>query len=159
MCGYPILGNDDCLQTLRLSVNYALITVGQIGSPSIRLRLFKLTATLGFMQPVIISPRAYVSRLAQIGPGTIIMHDALVNSRATIGSNCIINTKALIEHDVRIEDNCHIATSATVNGGTIVRQGTFIGSHAATKEYVTTGPDDFIKAGSFFTGYTNAQQK
>lgn len=153
--GYSILGSDDDLQKLRSEYDYALITVGQIKSPSIRIQLFEYVKSLGFSLPIIISPRAYVSRHALIDEGSIIMHDALINSRANIGRNCIVNTKALIEHDVLVEDNCHISTAAVVNGGVKIRQGSFVGSNAVTKEAVETKVDDFIKAGSLFKGYIN----
>lgn len=153
--GYPVLGDDNCLLGLRSRCNFALITVGHIRSSQARIRLFEHAKSLGYMLPTIISPRAYVSRHTSVGEGTIIMHDALINSRATIGSNCIINTKALIEHDSIVGSHCHISTAAVVNGGVEVRQGTFVGSNATTKEAVFTKEDDFIKAGSLFTGHAN----
>jgi sugar O-acyltransferase (sialic acid O-acetyltransferase NeuD family) len=155
LLGYPILGSDADLEVLRFSYDYALITVGQIETPSIRIRLFEYVRSLGYMLPKVTSPRAYVSRHASIGEGTVIMHDALVNSCATIGRNCIINSKSLVEHDAVIQDNCHISTGAIINGCTIVRQGTFVGSNAVTREAVETNENDFIKAGSLFMGYKN----
>ncbi len=153
--GYQVLGGDGDLSELRQSYDHALVTVGQIKSPEVRSRLYNLTKSLGFRFPAIVSPRAYVSIHATIGEGTIIMHDVLVNARATIGNNCIINTKALIEHDVQVEDDCHISTASTINGGCIVRRGTFVGSHAVTKECVQTRENDFIKAGLLFMGYAH----
>ena len=38
-----------------------------------------------FNFPVIISPKAYVSKEAKIGEGTIIMHGAIVNKNSKIG--------------------------------------------------------------------------
>ncbi len=155
LLGYPLLGNDDSLPELRREFDYALVCVGQIKSPAPRNRLFAQVLSLGYTLPAIISPRAYVSKHARIGDGTIIMHDALVNARALIGRNCIINTKALIEHDGVVEDNCHISTGAIVNGGATVRRGTFVGSNAVTRETVSTKENDFIKAGALFTGYAD----
>ena len=155
LLGYPWLGHDDDLTKLKESYDYALITIGQIKSPAIRVRLFDYAKFLGFKLPVIISPRAYVSKHAKIGNGTIVMHDALINAEAIVGENCIINTKSLIEHDVVIENNCHISTGAVINGGVIVKQGSFVGSNAVTKESVDTKENDFIKAGSLFMGYVN----
>lgn len=155
LLGYRILGNDDDLTNLRSSCNHALITIGQIKSPATRIRLFEYAKLLGYVLPTIISPRAYVSRHATIGDGTIIMHDVLINSRAAIGSNCIINTKALVEHDAIVEDHCHISTAAIINGGAIIKKRSFVGSNAVTRECVTTKENDFIKAGSLFTGYAN----
>jgi len=126
--GYPIIGTDDDLPELRKKYCHALVTVGQIKSPDVRIRLHQLLLSLGFELPTIISPLAYVSRHAKIGQGTVIMHHALVNAGAVVGENCIINTKALVEHDAVIEDHCHIATGAVVNGGVVVQGCTFVGS-------------------------------
>ena len=155
LLGYPLLGHDNDLAKLKLHYDYALITIGQIKTPAIRIRLFDYIKSLGFKLPAIISARAYVSKYAKIGNGTIVMHDALINAGAIVGDNCIINTKSLIEHDVVIENNCHISTGAIINGGVIVRQGRFVGSNAVTKESVKTHEKDFIKAGSLFKGYVN----
>ncbi len=153
--GYSILGNDADLLELKNIYDYALIVIGQLESPNIRIQLFNRLKLLGFKLPTIVSSRAYISKHAQLGEGTIVMNDALINASAVIGNNCIINTKALIEHDVVIEDNCHVSTGAIINGGTILKNGTFIGSNAVTKEYVETKVGEFIKAGSLFKGYVN----
>jgi sugar O-acyltransferase (sialic acid O-acetyltransferase NeuD family) len=110
--------------------------------------LFKLLKSLEFKLPVIISPRAYVSKYAFIDEGSIIMHDALVNVNAKIGKNCIINTKALIEHDAIVEDNCHISTGAIINGGTVVKEDTFFGSNAMAKEYIEIKAKSIIGGGA-----------
>ena len=157
--GYPIIGGDDDLGKLRSGCDYALITVGQIKSPFIRIRLYELTKLLGFILPVIISPRAYVSRTIQIGDGTIIMHDVLINAGAIVGSNCIINTKALIEHDAEIGDHCHISTASIINGGVRVGTGSFIGSNASTREYSRIKEFDFVKANSLFMAYPREDTK
>jgi len=145
---YEIIGSDNDLEKLRKKYEYAVIGVGQIKTPKIRIKLFEMLKRLKFMLPVIISPRAYVSKYAEIGEGTVVMHDVLINSNVKIGKNCIINTKALIEHDCIIEDNCHISTGAIVNGGVVVGEGSFIGSNAVTKETIKIPEKSFIKAGS-----------
>ena len=153
--GYAVIGTDIDLPEFAKIYQYALITIGQIHSAEHRIRLYKLAKSLGFKFPAIISPRAYVSKHAKIGHGTIVMHDALINAGALVGDNCIINTKSLIEHDAVIENNCHISTGAIINGSVIVKQGSFVGSNAVTKESVDTKENDFIKAGSLFKGHVN----
>lgn len=155
LMGYPILGTDEDLASLRSSYCYALITIGQIKSPLVRVKLFENVKSHGYLIPFIISPRAYVSQHASVGEGTIVMHDALINSRAQVGSNCIINTKSLIEHDSVIEDHCHISTASIINGGVTIKRGTFVGSNAVIREAVSSKENDFIKAGSLFLGYTH----
>ena len=156
VCGYPCLGDDRVLSSLATSVVYALITVGQIESPAIRMQLLEQTKALGFTHPTIVSPRAYVSRHATLGKGTIVMHDALINANAKIGEGCIINSKALIEHDAIIGNHCHISTAAVINGGAVIGGGCFVGSNATIIEKAETGENAFIKAGSLFVGVKNA---
>lgn len=146
--GYEIIGCDDDLEDLFQKYKYAIVSVGQIKSPDLRIKLFNHLNAIGFETPTIVSPRAYVSKHASVDKGTVILHDALVNAEVWIGKNCIINSKALIEHDCRIGDHCHISTGAVLNGGTNIGDGTFFGSNAVSKEYSVFAERMFIKAGS-----------
>ena len=147
--GYKIIGTDDDLEKLYLTCPNAIISVGQIKSSALRVRLFQKLKTIGYHLPVVISPLAYVSKHAIIEEGTIIMHHALVNAGAKIGKNCIVNTKANIEHGVVIDDFCHISTGAIVNGDCVIGRGTFIGSNATISNGVTIPPNSIISAGTF----------
>jgi len=144
--GYKVIGSDDDLEELFERYKNAIVTVGQIQTPNIRIKLFNNLKNIGYSLPTIISPLAYVSKHAIIGEGTIVMHQVLVNASAQIEKNCIINTKALIEHDCLIESNCHISTASVINGGTVIKEGTFFGSNATSKESMEC--NGFIKAGS-----------
>lgn len=145
--GYKVIGCDDDLQELFKVYKHAIVTVGQIKSSVIRVKLFNKLKDIGYKLPVITSPLSYVSKHSFIDEGTVIMHHALINAGSTIGKNCIINTKALIEHDSSIEDNCHISTAAVINGGVKVKEGTFFGSNSTSKEAIEIKENSFIKAG------------
>ena len=126
--GYKVIGSDDDLTELKQKYEYALITVGQIKSAAIRIKIFNSLNKIGFTLPVIKASTAYVSPHASIEDGTIIMHQAMVNANVTVGKNCIINTKALIEHDSLIGDNCHISTNSVLNGDVNIGDECFVGS-------------------------------
>jgi len=143
--GYKVIGCDDDLERLFKKYKYTIITVGQIKSNSLRVKLFDKVKEIGYKLPVIKSPLAYISKHSSVEEGTIVMHQALVNANVKIGKNCIINTKALVEHDATIEDNCHISTATVINGGVMVKENSFVGSNATTKEYIEI--NGFIKAG------------
>ncbi len=145
--GYKVLGNDSNLSELLKKYQMALVTVGQIKNPNLRIKLYSTLKDKGAYLPIIISPQAYVSPHAEIKEGTIIMHGAIINAGSTIGKNCIINTSALVEHDVAIGDNSHISTKSVVNGGTIICKNTFIGSSTVTKENITIGMNSVVGAG------------
>ena len=144
--GYKIIASDDDLKKIYKTCKNAIITVGQIESNYIRVKLFNELKKIGFNLPVVIAPTAYVSKHSFIDEGTVVMHHALINANVKIGKNCIINSKALIEHDVIIEDNCHISTASVINGAVLVKANTFFGSNATSKQYIEV--DGFIKAGS-----------
>lgn len=144
---YRIIGTDDDLPSVANRCGNALVAIGQIKSPDIRVRTFEEMKRCGFVFPSIISPRAYVSPHAKLGEGTIVMHGAIVNARAVIGKNCIINSNALVEHDVRVGDHCHIATGASLNGGVVVEAESFVGSHCTVRQLVTLGRRSVIGMG------------
>ena len=146
--GYPVIGNDSELNNLVKRCKNVLITIGQIRNSLPRINLFDTVLKLGFTLPSVISPRAYVSKYASIGKGSVIMHDVVVNAGAKIGDNCIINTKSIVEHGSNIGNHCHISTNAVINGDVVVGNGSFIGSGAISKEGIRIGHNYFAKAGS-----------
>tara|TARA_B100000925_G_C21775425_1_gene373944 strand:- start:9 stop:587 length:579 start_codon:yes stop_codon:yes gene_type:complete len=146
--GYKVIGSDLDLEYLAKKYKNAIITVGQIKSPLVRIKLFNLASKAGFKFPTIISPRAYISKYSRIGIGTIVLHNAVVNSNVVIGNNCIINTKSLIEHDCEISDHCHISTNATINGNVKIKSNCFIGSNATIRDGIIIKENNFVKAHS-----------
>ncbi len=145
---YPIRFTDEDILYLAREYRNFIITVGQIESVELRIRLYNTIKSLNVHFPTIISPLAHVSSHASIGEGTIVMHHALVNAGARIGVNSIINSKALVEHDAKVGNFCHISTGAILNGGVIVGDNSFVGSNTVVIQNVTISDNSFIKAGS-----------
>jgi sugar O-acyltransferase (sialic acid O-acetyltransferase NeuD family) len=152
ICGYAITGSDKDLEKLKGRDRYFLITIGQIQSAETRKRIFMEGTELGLKWATIVSPLAYISKHAEIGEGTSVLHGVLVNAGAKIGKNCIINTKSLIEHEAIIGDHCHIATGAIVNGQCEIGDESFIGSSSVLKQNLILPAKSFVQAGSFEKG-------
>lgn len=146
--GYPVIGTDIDINRLAKNYQNALITLGFIKNPTLRIKLFNLVKKAGFKLPSIVSPRAYISRHSKIGVGTILMHNVIVNANSVIGDNCIINSKALIEHDCLISSHSHISTNVVINGGVKVGAKCFIGSSVTSKNNIEIKKNSFVKAGS-----------
>lgn len=145
---YEVIGTDDDMVKYADQAEF-VVTVGQIKSPDLRIKLHKMLTNAGCRLATIISPIAHVSKYATIGEGTVVMHQAVVNADAKIGNGCIINTFANIEHDAVIGDHCHISTGAMVNGECKVGERCFIGSQSALANCITVGDDIIVGAGSF----------
>ena len=149
--GHTVIGCDRDLQDYGKTSCYAHIGIGQIESSLPRQNAAIAGSAAGFTFPVAISPKAYVSKHAVLGEGTIVMHGAIVNAGARIGRHCIINTGALVEHGAIIGDFCHVATYAVLNGDVCVGESTFIGSGSIVKQGTTIGADCFISMGTHLT--------
>jgi sugar O-acyltransferase (sialic acid O-acetyltransferase NeuD family) len=146
--GYPIIGNDDLIPSLIKQDVEFLITVGQIKSPNLRIKLAQLVKELSGKLATIIANTAYVSKHSIIGEGTIVMHKAFINASVEIGTNCIINTNAILEHDTKVGHNCHISVNAILNGNVEIGNDCFVGSNAIFYQGVTIMPNTLIGAGS-----------
>jgi sugar O-acyltransferase (sialic acid O-acetyltransferase NeuD family) len=136
---YSVLGSDEDVPSLLSNCKNALVAVGQIKTPELRIRFFNQLQTNGFFLPVIVSPHAYVSPHARLNAGTIVMHGAVVNAGAVVGENCIINTHALIEHEAMVANHCHISTGAIINGNASIGEGSFVGSGSIIEQDITIG--------------------
>ena len=144
---YPILGNNKDLEKIKKKCSNIFIAIGQIKNLSLRSDLFRHLIFWGFRLPVVISPKAHVSKKTKINIGSIVMHKAVVNSATEIGLNCIINSNSLVEHGAKIGNHTHISTGAIINGDCKVGNNSFIGSGSIIKEGVRIGDRCIIGMG------------
>ena len=76
----------------------------------------------------IIHPLAYVSPLAEVASGCVVMPYAVVNTGTKIRKACIINIGAMVDYDCILEEGCHLAPGAIVKGENHLSEGTKIDS-------------------------------
>lgn len=88
-----------------------------IGNNEIRLEFINKLIKAGYNIPIIIHPKAFVSKYSELGIGTVVLAGAVVNVSTTIGIGCIININASVDHDCEIECGVHISSGAVVRGG------------------------------------------
>lgn len=155
VAGVSVIGRDNDIKEIVAkhgdSVEF-LITVGHIKSSTIRVRIANaITLAGGSFATPLIAPSAHIAIGAQIGRGTVVMHNAVVNTHATIGDNSIINTGAIVEHDCTVGDFVHISTGAIINGACSIGNNTFIGSHATVVNGKNIANDVVVGAGATVT--------
>lgn len=145
----PVVGTDDDLPRLKdEGWGYAFVTVGSVGNPKTRKRIFENIEKLGFQIPNIIDPSAVVSEHSHLGKGIFIGKNATVNAGSIVGDGVILNTGSIVEHDCEIGKLAHIATGATLCGGVKVGEYTHIGAGTVIKQYLTIGERCIIGMGS-----------
>lgn len=148
ICGKPIIGTDDDIESLADKCDCVMITVGQIKSSELRERLYDRVKAAGLELATVVGQKSKVASTAKLGEGTIIMDYALVNADAQVGHNCIINTRALIEHDAIVGNHCHLSTGSIVNGSSKIGDGSFVGSSACVIDGLKVGSNVIIGAGA-----------
>jgi sugar O-acyltransferase (sialic acid O-acetyltransferase NeuD family) len=98
-----------------------------------------------------VHPSCIVSKHAQIGEGTMVLHGVIVQPGANIGNHVILNTGASIDHDCIIHDYVHVAPRAVLCGRVTIGEGSFIGAGAILLPGITIGPWATVGAGSVVT--------
>lgn len=143
-----VIGTDDDIPAY-VDIADFVITVGFIKNPSTRIRLYNRIKEAGGKLATVIASTAHVSKYAEIGEGTVVLHHASVNADAKVGCNVILNSFSNIEHDAVIGGQCHISTGVMINGECKVGKNCFIGSQAVLANNIIVGDDILIGAGSF----------
>lgn len=103
-----------------------------------------MRARLGIQVEGLVHASAYVSPLAEIGPGVFIGAQATVASFVTIDEHAFINRGASIGHDCRLGAFCDIGPGAKLASGILVGAGAAVGIGAVVKEGVTLGEGCFV---------------
>lgn len=86
------------------------------GNNTVRIQWENKLLEAGISLAKIIHPLAYVSPLAEVASGCVIMPYAVVNTGTKIKKACIINIGAMVDHDCILEEGCHLAPGAIVKG-------------------------------------------
>ena len=142
---WPIIGNINEAGNFRNEYSETMVAVGD---NLLRMQIIDRMIAHGFDLPVIIHPRAAVSRYAVLGEGTFVMNQAAVNVCAVIGKGCIVNTGATIGHDSVLGDFVHVAPGASIGGEAFIGAGSWVGMGAAIIERVKVGKGVVIGAGT-----------
>ena len=158
--GIPIIGSDsDLAHLFKDGYEFAFITMGSIGNPKLRIKLYYEISSIGFNIPNIIDISANVSNFTKLGKGIFIGKKSIVNAGAIVGNGAIINTGSIIEHDCKIGEFVHIAPGAILGGAVEIGMNSHIGSGAIIKQQIKIGDNSIIGMGSVVTKGIGSNKK
>ena len=145
----PIIGTDKDLERLyNNGYKYAFISIGSIGNPDLRIKLFHRLVDSGYIIPNVIDPSSTVSHYAKLAAGIFIGKKVVINSGVNIHKGVIINTASVIEHDCIIDEFAHIAPGAILCGNIHVGKRAHIGAGCSIRQQIIIGSDTIIGLGS-----------
>lgn len=144
-----IIGTDKDLPSLyKQGYQNAFVTVGSVGNPTLRVKLYNQLIKIGFYIPNIIDPSAIVSPYVTIGNGNFIGKNTIVNADVTIENGIIINTSSIIEHDCKVKSFSHLSPNSVVCGHVKIGENVHIGAGATVIQNVEITDNVIIGAGS-----------
>ena len=91
-----------------------------LGNAELRLGYIEKLRAAGFQIPAIISPKAYVSKSAKIGNGTIVEPFAAVNANSEVGIGVLLRCGSVIDHNAKVGDFCYIDCGVVVKANNTV---------------------------------------
>jgi sugar O-acyltransferase (sialic acid O-acetyltransferase NeuD family) len=147
--GVSIIGCDDELPKLyREGFKEAFVTVGSVGNPKLRIKLFNTLGKIGFNIPNIVDSTALISNEVKLEKGIFVGKNTVINAGCFIKNGAIINTSAVIEHDCLIEEFSHIGPGALLCGEVRVGENTHIGAKSVIRQQIKIGSNSIIGMGS-----------
>jgi UDP-3-O-[3-hydroxymyristoyl] glucosamine N-acyltransferase len=107
---------DDYLH-FKNDYHFAIVS---IGDPKTRKKWTEKLIECGYTVPTIISPKAYVSKMAEIGNGCVISPMSVINPNTRIGDGTFITAGSVIDHNAVVCSFCNIQCGTVVMPSAIV---------------------------------------
>ena len=147
---YNYLGEDnDIINNIENYRDFPIVISPD--NSKIRRKLFDMYDQKGFKILSMISPKAYVSKSAEIGEGCIIQSFCNVSCNTKLGKGVRLNTYSNTMHDVSIGDFSIIAPNSVLLGRCIIGEETYIGANATILPSINIGSRCMIGAAAVVT--------
>lgn len=147
--GVKIIGTDeDLTQLFEDGYRYAFISIGSIGNPKLRIRLYNLVKSIGYNVPIIADKSSVISKKAKLSEGVYVGKGAIINVGSVIRECAIINTGAIIEHECIINEFAHISPGTVLSGNVKIGKYTHIGTNSTVRQSISIGEETLIGSGS-----------
>lgn len=119
-----------------------------IGNNRIRQKIAMNLSRQGYRFTTAIHPAARIGLGVTLGPGSVVMANAVINPDTRVGQHSIVNTGATIDHDCVLGDYCHVAPGCSVCGQVQIGSGVLLGVGSCVCPGVEIGAATTCGAGS-----------
>jgi sugar O-acyltransferase (sialic acid O-acetyltransferase NeuD family) len=119
-----------------------------IGEPQQRRVIAQRLTRRGAQFLTVVHPLAHVAKTARLGAGCILAPFAAAGACAELGDHVALTFYASIGHDARVGNCCALSPYSVSNGGTILEECVFLGTHAVVNPLKRVGSGSRIAAGA-----------
>ena len=99
----------------------------------------------------VVHPTARISRLSELGEGTVASVGTIVAAHSRLGRHVVLNRAALVGHHTTVGDHVSLMPAANVAGNCRIGDGVFVGMGAIVLDNLEIGPDAVVAAGAVVT--------
>jgi sugar O-acyltransferase (sialic acid O-acetyltransferase NeuD family) len=142
-CEFPILGS-----VLDYPIQSQDRFVMTIGDSVTRAELIRKLQARGARFITIIHPTAYVAANATVGDGCIVGPFCGIGSDVRVGDHVMLTWYSSLAHDSFSHSFVVLSPYSTANGGAILEEGVFLGTHAVINPMVRIGAWSKVASGS-----------
>lgn len=96
----------------------------------------------------IVHPTASVSRMAKLGPGTVVFQNVTITSNVQVGKHVIILPNSVVSHDDTIGDYSCITGGVCISGEVKIGKSCYLGTRSVVRGGVEIGDYCLIGMGS-----------
>ena len=119
-----------------------------IGMPVPRRKVVSHLDAMDARWATLIDPSASIGIDSTLGEGCVLRKHAIVTVNVKVGSHVFFGLGAQASHDSQIGDFCTLCGHTDINGGAILDEGVFLGSHACVMPRIRIGAGARIGAGT-----------
>jgi len=129
----------------KLDRPYAVCAVGM---PEVRWKVVRRLAAMNARWATLVDPSVAVGPGSTIGEGCVLRKRATVTVNVEVGNHVFFGCGAQASHDSRVADFCTLCGHTDLNGGAILEEGVFLGTHACVMPQVRVGAWARVGAGT-----------
>lgn len=139
----PIVGSTDTYE-----IQEGDVFLSAIGNPKEKRRACAQLLNRGARFMNLIHPLAVTGQNVDLGTGVLLSAFTSVTCDARVGNHVDLGTFSNLGHDTGVGDWCHISSHCGLNGGAVLEEGVFLGSHVCVLPGVRIGAWAYVGAGS-----------
>jgi len=147
-CGLPVVAFEEVAKNYPPDSYDFFISIGYSKLNSVRKEKFNAAKKMGYKLVTFISSRATVLNEGKIGENCFIFEDNTIQPFVTIGNNVTMWSGNHIGHHSVIRDHTFIASHAVISGGVEIGEQCFVGVNATFRDHIKIGDRCVVGAGA-----------
>lgn len=147
-CSLPVVAFEDVAKDYPPEKHDFFVALSYSRLNAVRKEKFLAARAMGYRFASYISSRATVLNEGRIGENCFIFEDNTIQPFVTIGNNVTLWSGNHIGHHSVIKDHTFIASHAVVSGGVEIGEQCFIGVNATLRDHIKVGDRCVIGAGA-----------